>query len=317
MRTYIVLTVVAAVVGLASSSHAQSCTLAITGWQANYVLSTSSTASCTGPTGTNGTCNFNQTSKATPHFSGPGCNWKSLTDSVTSISFDDSGTWPCPPGQTGSLTETVDGTAGTSYSFLLLENTPNTYSFQPFATANVTETVSGCGDSGSAPGTPGAGPYTNWPLTFTLPATVQPLKKSNFTFQALDGMFGGLVPDVPWSFSFTLTPLYDCKPCREHGGDGAADLPVSSSISTEDSSLGEDLPVIGTPFQIHYESGRAPGAGRSATATADAAMLGGWTINIHHAWSLPSTGVTRPRRYCEPLRHPIRPGASLTSYRLI
>ena len=32
---------------------------------------------------------------------------------------------------------------------------------------------------------------------------------------------------------------------------------------------------------------------------------------------LPSTGVTRLPRYCEPLRHPKRPGLSLTSCRLI
>jgi hypothetical protein len=32
---------------------------------------------------------------------------------------------------------------------------------------------------------------------------------------------------------------------------------------------------------------------------------------------LPSTGVTRLRRYCEPLRHPTRPGLSLTSCQLI
>ena len=33
--------------------------------------------------------------------------------------------------------------------------------------------------------------------------------------------------------------------------------------------------------------------------------------------SLPSTGVTRFHRYCEPLRHPTRPGLSLTSCQLI
>jgi hypothetical protein len=32
---------------------------------------------------------------------------------------------------------------------------------------------------------------------------------------------------------------------------------------------------------------------------------------------LPSTGITRLRRYCEPLRHPIRPGRSLASCQLI
>ena len=35
------------------------------------------------------------------------------------------------------------------------------------------------------------------------------------------------------------------------------------------------------------------------------------------AHPLPSTGVTRLPRYYEPLRHPTRPGPSLTSYRLI
>ena len=37
----------------------------------------------------------------------------------------------------------------------------------------------------------------------------------------------------------------------------------------------------------------------------------------HTLRCLPSTGVTRLHRYCEPLRHPTRPGPSLTSYRLI
>src|SRR5260370_20036762 len=32
---------------------------------------------------------------------------------------------------------------------------------------------------------------------------------------------------------------------------------------------------------------------------------------------LPSSGITRLRRYCEPLRHPSRPGLSLTSCQLI
>src|ERR1019366_8500369 len=33
--------------------------------------------------------------------------------------------------------------------------------------------------------------------------------------------------------------------------------------------------------------------------------------------SLPSTGVTRLQRYCEPLRHPRAPGLSLTGFRLV
>src|ERR1700737_3831345 len=33
--------------------------------------------------------------------------------------------------------------------------------------------------------------------------------------------------------------------------------------------------------------------------------------------SLPSTGITRLQRYCEPLRHPKAPGLSLTGFRLV
>jgi RHS repeat-associated protein len=266
------------------SALAQSCTLDINGWRAKYTLSVGAAAACTGPTGTSGSCNYNQSSTAIPRLTGGGCGWKSLTDSVTSISFHDRGTWSCPAG--GTLTESFDGTSGKSASFLNLNASANTYTFDPQPIANVTETLSGC-TSGSAPGTPAAYPASHWPQTFTLPPTVQPLIQNNFSFQALDPMFGGLVSDVPWTFSFTLTPIYDCQPCREHGGPGA---PISSDISFENGSLGEDLPIVGTGFHLHYESGRAPGAGKSAAATADASMLAGWTLNIHHAYD-PATNT--------------------------
>ena len=53
----------------------------------------------------------------------------------------------------------------------------------------------------------------------------------------------------------------------------------------QNQSLGEDVPIVGTGFFLHYESGRAPGSGGGdAIATADAAMIGGWTLNVHHAY---------------------------------
>jgi hypothetical protein len=50
-------------------------------------------------------------------------------------------------------------------------------------------------------------------------------------------------------------------------------------------SLGENVPIVGTGFHLHYESGRAPGAGANNIASADAAMIGGWTLSVHHAYN--------------------------------
>lgn len=279
MKIHAALTIVLVTVAWDAISHAQSCTMSITGWKANYVLGTSATSACTGPFDTSGTCTYNQSTAANPNLSGGGCSWKSLTDSVSSLSFDDSGTWPCPSPPGGTLTESYDGTSGKSSSFLTIDASNGTYTFNPEPVANVTETISGC-TSGSGPGTPAAYPASNWPQTFNLPEFVQPLTQTNFSFQALDAMFGDN-PDVPWTFTFTLTPKYHCKPCEQNGGPGT---PLNSTLGSENQSLGEDVPIVGTGFNLHYESERAVGANGDSFASADAAMIGGWTLSIHHAY---------------------------------
>ena len=97
-------------------------------------------------------------------------------------------------------------------------------------------------------------------------------------------MFGDQ-PDVPWTFSFNLTPIYHCEPCERAGGAGD---PVSSSISSQNQSLGEDVPIVGTDLVLHYASERAIGANGDAAANADALMIGGWTLSIHHAYDAES-----------------------------
>ncbi len=89
------------------------------------------------------------------------------------------------------------------------------------------------------------------------------------------------VADSLTAFTYTaqlqvsVVPDDDCKRCKEKRG---------SELSLQSQSLGESIPIVGTPFYLHYESNRATGhAGTDVVAIADALSLGGWTLNVHHA----------------------------------
>ena len=60
----------------------------------------------------------------------------------------------------------------------------------------------------------------------------------------------------------------------------------ASTIGIENQSLSEDLPVVGTPFSLHYQSDRT--AGRLWASQPDAQYakneVGGWTLSIHHTF---------------------------------
>lgn len=80
-----------------------------------------------------------------------------------------------------------------------------------------------------------------------------------------------------WTESWMFTPIPDdtCEDCKDKRG---------SAVSIRNQSLGEDIPIVGTPFSLHYESGRSAGrAGADPFATRDARSLGGWTLSVHHA----------------------------------
>ena len=87
------------------------------------------------------------------------------------------------------------------------------------------------------------------------------------------------VPMV-WNLAWSFSPDPDdmCEDCvRQMLHSFASDL----SVGTQ--SLGEDRPIVGTPFSLHYESSRAPGrSGVDAVAMMDAHSLGGWTLSVHH-----------------------------------
>ena len=77
-------------------------------------------------------------------------------------------------------------------------------------------------------------------------------------------------------------------------------------------ALGQDLtPVLSraTPSAVSEHSSEFIGCPISRSFAAYCVCL--------ELRSLPSAGVTRLQRYCEPLRHPIAPGLSLAGVRLI
>jgi RHS repeat-associated protein len=286
MKVYAAVATVVASLVMVCAVHGQQCYTPVTSWQVNYSLNGSGTGACAdGQSGA--TCTTNETATGTDSYTMGVASCSSLqwgpTDSgmVTSASVNDMEQYQCQTNPPIQETETVVGSGGAAgpafgQTFFTINLSNGTYSFEPFPYGNAKETEQGCfKTTGSAPYP--LYPSTNWPQTFTLPTFLEPLDVSNFGFQG----GGGLNVTVPWSFSFTLTPTVDCDQCKQNGGQG---MPLASSISTENGSLGEDLPVAGTEFTLHYESSRAPGAAGIAVAIADASMIGGWTLNVHQAY---------------------------------
>jgi RHS repeat-associated protein len=114
------------------------------------------------------------------------------------------------------------------------------------------------------------------------PPTPTPLLFGSANYQAtpLDNAQGGEIANVNWTATWLFTPVPDgncddCKHGEKHG----------SEISVRSQSLAEDIPIVGTEFVLHYESERAVGrAGADLFAIRDALSLGGWTLDVHHAF---------------------------------
>ncbi len=105
------------------------------------------------------------------------------------------------------------------------------------------------------------------------------------------GVFGTDDPDytgqaqgnVTWSVSVVPDDTLP-NPCHGQGSD----------VGCQNQSLGENIPIVGTPFFLRYQSDRAIGrAGADVVAINDARSIGGWTLNVHHAYE-PAL-----RQYCE------------------
>jgi RHS repeat-associated protein len=285
MKTYAVVAIVTTVLALGSSVRAQTCYTPVNSWITTFDLNgTVSGASCSG-----GTCNIRESASATD---------LSITPPGVSCSADTVewvGTTSCPAG---SATCSVNDTAtfsscdqdvfsgptsnGFADSGLLVNVANNTYTYFGVAGGLGTFTSITCEGTTTTPLAVAVLPSSNWPITFTLPdkyiETLTGSAPPGYT--ALDSM--GLGATVPYTFTFTLEPIYNTDDdCNENGG---------STIGCQNQSLGEDVPVVGTGLNLHYESDRAPGASGNSAASADALMIGGWTLSVHHAYD-PSTNT--------------------------
>jgi RHS repeat-associated protein len=302
VKTYAMVVMLAAVFALGSAARAQSCYTPVTNWFGTYSLSASGTVSCD----PSAICTVNQTISADVGTTSGGATCSEVSwagaDAVTAASIDDQEVVPCNPGSQILTLTGSDG--GFSESVLNIDTTSGNYSYSPVSWMNSwSETIQECGGgTNTTTGTDlGIVPISPWPLTFPLSTTtVQALDESDYAFQGTSDQ--GAVG--PWTFSFTLNPIYnDDDDCNQKGGqDQPTDMPeelegdpfeavaISSSIGCQNQSLGENVSVVGTGFYLHYESDRAAGAPSDHVATKDAAMLGGWTLSVHHAYD-PNTNT--------------------------
>lgn len=267
--------------------------LNVPSWDATFTIS----GTASGVSGVGGfTWNINQQASVTATLPGGACSWgNTATGSSGTGSVNDQGTLPCSP--TGNVTFTLAGSqfveAGAQ---LTIDTTNNTYTFYPgFVTSGTLTEVTCTGTTNTVAasfyGGPNVGCSANLAgVTFPLPANVGVLQgNANFSDIA---QYPYCAP-TNWTLSFTLTPnsgsantnVDDTCPPPE---------PVGSSIGCQNQSLREDVPIVGTGFLLHYESDRAPGtSGADSIATADAAMFGGWTLNVHHAYDSASNTLFR------------------------
>jgi RHS repeat-associated protein len=275
-------------------AHAQNCGpwANVTGWQVTFTVSTTGS-------GVDDFEGFSWTigetgSYSGPFIPGPPCEWTwNAGNESGSGSVNNQGTFTCGNGTTSTYSFVGNGFLS-STPRLTIDTTNNTYTFYPTVEVPDTATSTYCGgppstSSGTFGIVPEGSVCTAFAApTFSLPAKVGTLQQSNYSFTALANCPFGV--STPWTLSFTLTPT--TAPSNDNIDDPCKPpAPVGSSIACQNQSLREDKPIVGTGFVLHYESDRSPGvAGADPVAAADVAMIGGWTLNVHHAYD-PSANI--------------------------
>jgi RHS repeat-associated protein len=273
MKAYVAVVIIILVLAAVPSLWAQTCYSPITSWQGSYSLNGSAKqGSCNWEPGA--TCSTSHAVAANVNIVGGALScseayWNN-TDSITSASLSDSVIYPCDQNSQQSITAVGTG-GGFGVSDLIIYPSTSTYTYFPNSSANALVTEQGCQD-GTANTLWQLTPETNWPQTFELPSSPQTLSAYKFPVSGI----AGFDQTASFTFSFTLTPNSNVAYiCVKNGG---------STIACQNQSLGEDVPIVGTGFNLHYESARTPGAGGDYVASNDASMIGGWTLSVHHAY---------------------------------
>lgn len=163
---------------------------------------------------------------------------------------------------------------------IVVDTAHKTVSYYVANVITATDTFNTCGVTSTSdvpwvltPFSPGC--MGDQPVTFPLPKTFDKITRT----EPWSGVDCDVQVPLSGTITFTLEPILEDvvdDPCRKKGG---------SSIACQSQSLAEDLPVVGTGFSLHYESDRTPGReSANAVAIADVQQIGGWTLNVHHAY---------------------------------
>ncbi len=217
--------------------------------------------------------------------------WGGRSDVIASI--DDRGVLPCPPeDEEPERVFTIKAHNANSSSLwsLFLDPASGTYSFIGVGTVLSELRVTGC--NGSTDTSNVAWPWFPAGDPAGLLIKNHPLPGDSL---ALSGSTRFEAPGIPgpipmtWEVSWSFSPIE--SPIEEETIDDPCQVPNASVIGCENQSLGEAVDLVGTAFQLHYQSDRVPGRPlTNSEAIAHARSLGGWTLSVHHAYD-PSTNA--------------------------
>jgi RHS repeat-associated protein len=282
MNRYFVVAVALIAFSFASPAVGQTCYTPITSWQATYNMT--AVGSGEDKFGVyNWTISHQMQGNPNLPLSGASCSGMGFggidANPTATGTANDHGVAPnCGDGSANKF-DISGGPAFDEASSLGINLAAGNYTFWDVLNISSTTVVTTCGsgDSQIIPfalmpiNTSCTGPITT--PVFPLPPTIQTLSQTGAT---VSGATAYCAP-ATWTLGFTLTPVYtDDDDCKKDGG---------STVGCLNQSLGEDLGLVGTGMHLHYEGSRLTAGGGDGIANADALMIGGWTLNIHHVFN--------------------------------
>jgi RHS repeat-associated protein len=224
-----------------------------------------------------------------PYPLGASCSWLggrySLTEPPPIISINDSVEYPCPDGNgMGTDSWVSDDPIFTAIKLEFVSN--DTYRVAIQSDVAGAFTSGGCSDGSSDHSLIDFGPPVDSTDLFlyssiqSLPSPAPALITGSSEFSAVprdvDEDFNVTAQPAKWILSWSFSPVPDSTVDDDCNSKG-------STIGCRNQSLGEDIPVSGTPFTLHYQSDRQLGrGGADPFAISDAQGLGGWTLSVHH-----------------------------------
>jgi RHS repeat-associated protein len=280
MKVYAALAIVFLALNLTSPAAGQACYTPVTSWQGTYSWSGSG-----GGGDQYGLYSWTVSHEATgaPNLvlSGASCSQVGFggpDDSATGT-VSDMGTNTCGDGSPDTESFSGGPTFLTEGSLILKVASGNFQYFEdPIITAN--ERSNSCGTINTS-----QLPIQIAPFNAICDGSItQPSVSLPTTIQTLTGEipYTGVAVcpyGIPasWTLTYDLTPIFkDDDDCKKDGG---------STVGCRNQSLGEEIQIVGTGFNLHYEGLRQTAAGADMVASTDAMMIGGWTLSVHHVYN--------------------------------